>query len=87
VCEFVCVCVCVCVPSSNLPFHLPHPPPPTHLCLQEESGRAALLLEQAAYSLLCLRQPSVRKFAFHMVLAGLRFHSCGQKRLAMQAYK
>lgn len=57
------------------------------LCEQEENARAALLLEQAAYALLYPRQPSLRKFAFQMVLAGLRYHSCGQKRLAMQAYR
>ena len=34
---------------------------------QEENGRAALLLEQAAYALLCLPMPAKRKFAFQMV--------------------
>ena len=55
--------------------------------MQEENGRAALLLEQSAYALLYLPLPSQRKFAFQMVLAGLRYHSCGQKRLATQAYR
>ena len=36
---------------------------------QEENGRAALLLEQAAYALLCLPMPAKRKFAFQMVRA------------------
>ncbi|MEW5318844.1 MAG: hypothetical protein WDW38_010029, partial [Sanguina aurantia] len=53
----------------------------------EENARAALLLEQAAYALLYLRPPSTRKFAFQMVLSGLRYHSCGQKRLAIHAYR
>lgn len=54
---------------------------------EEENARAALLLEQAAHALLRVQPPSIRKFAFHMVLAGLRFHSCGQKQLAINAYR
>ncbi|GAX80359.1 hypothetical protein CEUSTIGMA_g7798.t1 [Chlamydomonas eustigma] len=54
---------------------------------EEENGRAALLLEQAAYSLLYMTLPFKRKFAFQLVLAGLRYHSCGQKSLALQAYR
>jgi hypothetical protein len=57
------------------------------LCgLQEENLRAGLLLEQAAYCLLALQPPHVRKFAFHLVLAGLRYDMCGQKVLSMRAY-
>ena len=56
--------------------------------MQEENLRAGLLLEQAAHSLLRLAPaPHVRKFAFHLVLAGLRFNLCEQKGLALRAYK
>eukprot|EP00798_Chlamydomonas_sp_ICE-L_P000836 gene836-33567_t len=54
---------------------------------EEENARAALLLEQAAYQLLFPKTPSIRKYAFRMVLAGLRFHSCAQKRLSLHAYR
>ena len=57
-------------------------PPP-----QEENLRAGLMLEQAAYCLLALSSPHTRKFAFHLVLAGLRFDMCGHKGLARRAYR
>lgn len=53
----------------------------------EDSARAALLLEQSAYCLLRMAPPSVRKFAFHLVLAGLRYHGSKQKRLAVHCYR
>ncbi|WIA33724.1 hypothetical protein OEZ86_006842 [Tetradesmus obliquus] len=53
----------------------------------EEAARAALLLEAAAYCLLRCRPASVRKAAFHLVLAGLRYHSAKQKRLSIHCYK
>ena len=56
-------------------------------CTQEENLRAALLLEQAALCLLRVQPPHLRKFAFHMVLAGLRFNAAGQQRLGIRAYK
>ena len=56
-------------------------------CLQEENLRAGLLLEQAAYCLLSQSPPHTRKFAFHLVLAGLRYDMCAQKGLAQRAYK
>ena len=55
--------------------------------LQEEPLRAALLLEQAALSLLQMSPPSVRKFAFHLVLAGLRYNAVRQQKLGMRAYR
>lgn len=66
--------------------------PPAHAtsgrAAQEENLRAGLLLEQAAHSLLRLApSPHTRKFAFHLVLAGLRYNLCGQKELALRAYK
>ncbi|KAK9823583.1 hypothetical protein WJX72_003982 [[Myrmecia] bisecta] len=54
---------------------------------QEENLRAALLLEQAALYLLHISPPGIRKFAFHMVLAGLRFNACDQKQLGLSAYR
>ena len=57
------------------------------LVRQEEGLRAALLLEQAALCLLRVAPPALRKFAFHMVLAGLRYSSCGQGALGARAYR
>ncbi len=54
---------------------------------QEENLRAALLLEQAAFCLLHVAPPHVRKFAFHMVLSGLRYNACGQVPLGVRAYR
>lgn len=52
----------------------------------EETARAALLLEAAAYALMRCTPPCARKAAFHLVLAGLRYHAAKQKRLAMHCY-
>lgn len=54
---------------------------------QEENLRAALLLEQAAWALLRTQPPHARKFAFHMVLSGLRYNACGQLPLGGRAYR
>jgi hypothetical protein len=53
---------------------------------EEETGRAALLLEAAAYELMRCNPPCARKAAFHLVLAGLRYHAAKQKRLAVHCY-
>jgi hypothetical protein len=55
--------------------------------VQEENTRAGLLLEQSALCLLYSTPPSRRKFAFQMVLAGLRYHAAGHKRLAVHSYR
>ena len=55
--------------------------------VQEENLRAALVLEQAAQCLLHTSPPHVRKYAFHMVLSGLRYNSYGQQQLGMRAYR
>uniref|UniRef100_A0A8C7IEG0 Trafficking protein particle complex subunit 8 n=1 Tax=Oncorhynchus kisutch TaxID=8019 RepID=A0A8C7IEG0_ONCKI len=47
---------------------------------------SALLLEQAAHCFINMRNPMVRKFAFHMILAGHRFSKAGQKRHALRCY-
>jgi len=54
---------------------------------QEESLRAALLLEQAALCLLRVAPPALHKFSFHMVLAGLRYAGCGKAALGARAYQ
>lgn len=51
------------------------------LCLMQDSDlRSALLLEQAAHCFIHMRTPMVRKFAFHMILAGHRYSKAGQVR-------
>lgn len=57
------------------------------MCLQEGNLIAAVLLEQAALYLLHVEPPSVRKWAFHLVLAALRFANCQQPQLANRAYR
>ena len=57
------------------------------VCMQEEDARAAVLLEQAAICLLHQQPPSRRRFAFHLVLAGLRYNSCNLRNLGRHAYR
>ncbi|KAG5849875.1 hypothetical protein ANANG_G00076330 [Anguilla anguilla] len=45
---------------------------------EDSDLRSALLLEQAAHCFINMRSPMVRKFAFHMILAGHRFSKAGQ---------
>lgn len=40
--------------------------------------RSALFLEQASLSFLQVDPPMIRKYAFHLILAGHRFSKCGQ---------
>lgn len=53
---------------------------------QENDIRAALLLDRAAHLLLQGAKAQLRKFAFHMVLAGLRYNKAGAQELAARAY-
>ncbi|XP_067273219.1 trafficking protein particle complex subunit 8 isoform X2 [Pseudorasbora parva] len=53
---------------------------------EDSDLRSALLLEQAAHCFMNMRSPMVRKFAFHMILAGHRFSKAGQKRHALRCY-
>ena len=55
--------------------------------MQEEDGRAAVLLEQAALCLLHKQPPNLRRFSFHFVLAGLRYNSCNLRNLGRHAYR
>lgn len=52
------------------------------LFVQDSDLRSALLLEQAAHCFINMRNPMVRKFAFHMILAGHRFSKAGQVSLS-----
>ena len=54
---------------------------------QEDNVRAALLLEQAAHCLLRASPPPMRKVAFQLVLAGLRYNSCHLRLLARREYR
>jgi len=45
------------------------------------------MLEQSALSQLYLQPPSTRRYAFRMVLAGLRYLAAGQVLLGTQAYR
>ena len=76
--------------SPSLSLSLPHTHTHTHThkyTQQEEDSRAALMLEQSALSQLYLQPPSTRRYAFRMVLAGLRYLAAGQVLLGTQAYR
>uniref|UniRef100_A0A669B7W7 Trafficking protein particle complex subunit 8 n=1 Tax=Oreochromis niloticus TaxID=8128 RepID=A0A669B7W7_ORENI len=53
---------------------------------EDSDLRSALLLEQAAHCFINMRNPMVRKFAFHMILSGHRFSKAGQRRHALRCY-
>lgn len=59
----------------------------TRAALQESNLTAAVLLERAALTFLHADPPAMRKWAFHLVLAALRFSSCHQPQLADRAYR
>ncbi|CAG8490645.1 13824_t:CDS:10 [Cetraspora pellucida] len=48
--------------------------------------RSALFLEQAAYAFLRCSKPMVRKYSFHLMLAGHRYGKCGQREHAYRCY-
>ena len=52
----------------------------------EEMLRGALLLEEASGLLLRTEPPSLRKFAFHMTLAGVRFYNCLFHKHSLRCY-
>ncbi|XP_077463762.1 trafficking protein particle complex subunit 8-like [Stigmatopora argus] len=54
---------------------------------EDSDLRSALLLEQAAHCFINMRTRMLRKFAFHMILAGHRFSKAGQKRHALRCYR
>lgn len=49
--------------------------------------RSSLLLEQAAYCFLLANPPSIRKYAFHIILSGYRFSKTGQNRHSSRTYR
>ncbi|KAG0259994.1 Trafficking protein particle complex 8 [Mortierella polycephala] len=53
---------------------------------QASDLRNGLFLEQAAHCYLRLPRPSVRKYAFHMIMAGHRFNKADQKEHAYRCY-
>ncbi len=55
---------------------------------EQKDLRSSLLFEQASYChLLTTPTPQVRKYAFHIILAGYRFTKAGQKEHAVRAYR
>ncbi|XP_021914689.1 trafficking protein particle complex subunit 8 isoform X2 [Zootermopsis nevadensis] len=55
---------------------------------EDSDLRSALLLEQASYCFLKATRPHMmRKYAFHIVLAGHRFSKAGQRRHSLRCYK
>ncbi|XP_047140393.1 trafficking protein particle complex subunit 8 isoform X2 [Hydra vulgaris] len=53
---------------------------------EDSDLRSGLLLEQAAHCFLHNNPPLVRKYAFHMILAGHRFSKSVQRRHALRCY-
>lgn len=52
---------------------------------EDSDLRSALLLEQAAYCF--LQSKMIRKYAFHMVLAGHRYSKAAQRKHSLRCYK
>jgi hypothetical protein len=53
---------------------------------QDSDLRSALLLEQAAHCYINMEIAKVRKYAFHMILAGHRYSKSGQRKHALRSY-
>ena len=50
-----------------------------NVCVTQDTDLAsALFLEQGAHCFINMKTPMVRKYAFHMILAGHRFNKAGQ---------
>lgn len=54
---------------------------------EESDLRSAILLEQASYCFLFNKPCMIRKYAFHMVLAGHRFSKASQRKHSLKCYK
>lgn len=54
---------------------------------EESDLRSAVLLEQAAYCFLYNKPCMIRKYAFHMVLAGHRYSKASQRKHSLKCYK
>ncbi|KAK7505350.1 hypothetical protein BaRGS_00003512 [Batillaria attramentaria] len=44
------------------------------------------MITEAAHCFICMSLPMVRKYAFHMILAGHRFNKAGQRKHALRSY-
>ncbi|KAL5271153.1 hypothetical protein ACHWQZ_G001702 [Mnemiopsis leidyi] len=53
----------------------------------EADLNSGLLLEQGAHCYVRMDPPSLRKYAFHLVLAGHRYSKAGQRKHALRCYK
>ncbi|XP_063689169.1 trafficking protein particle complex subunit 8-like [Bolinopsis microptera] len=53
----------------------------------ENDLNSGLLLEQGAHCYVRVDPPSLRKYAFHLVLAGHRYSKVGQRKHALRCYK
>ncbi|KAF9431013.1 Trafficking protein particle complex 8 [Podila epigama] len=58
----------------------------TRMTAEVSDLRNGLFLEQAAHCYLKFPRPSVRKYAFHMIMAGHRFNKADQKEHAYRCY-
>lgn len=56
------------------------------LTSEDSDLRSALLLEQAAHCYIKMETPKVRKYSFHMILAGHRYSKAAQRKHALRAY-
>lgn len=56
------------------------------LTSEDSDLRSALLLEQAAHCYINMDIPKVRKYSFHMILAGHRFSKAGQRKHSLRSY-
>ncbi|KAK9156892.1 hypothetical protein Scep_003466 [Stephania cephalantha] len=54
---------------------------------EEPSLQAAVMLEQASYCYLFSKPPMLRKYGFHLVLAGNRYYISEQRKHAIRAYR
>ncbi|ORZ15022.1 ER-golgi trafficking TRAPP I complex 85 kDa subunit-domain-containing protein [Absidia repens] len=54
---------------------------------EDSDLRSALFLEQAAHCFLRSSHPMVRKYSFHLVMAGHRYVKASQRMLALRCYK
>ncbi|KAI9295431.1 hypothetical protein K502DRAFT_329896 [Neoconidiobolus thromboides FSU 785] len=54
---------------------------------EDSDIQSALFLEQAAFGYLKTQPNRIRKFAFHLILAGHNFNKCNQREHAYRCYK
>ncbi|ESO86902.1 hypothetical protein LOTGIDRAFT_202689, partial [Lottia gigantea] len=56
------------------------------LICEESDLSSALFLEQSAHCFINMKSPLVRRYSFHMILAGHRFNKAVQRKHALRAY-